>query len=96
MWPKGPKSEVPALRDFCATSKSAPGRFYANERCVGAAKSLISKAFPAFGSGYEPRGRGFESCQPRQICQSNQWVRCFVSNPFVLPARLCASRTKYS
>src|SRR5437867_10892433 len=55
------------LRDFCVTSKYALLRFDAFGRCVGAAKSLISKTPWCYSRGYEPRGRGFESCQPHQI-----------------------------
>ncbi len=59
----------PSLRDFCATFRGAPGHFNAEKRGEGAAKSLISLSPIQLSAGYEPRGRGFESCQPHQINQ---------------------------
>ena len=52
---------------FRSGTKYALLRFDSFGRCVGAAKSLISKTPWCYSRGYEPRGRGFESCQPHQF-----------------------------
>ncbi len=56
----------PWLRDFCATFQGAPVHFSGEKRGEGAAKSLISLNPIRLSAGYEPRGRGFDSCQPHQ------------------------------
>jgi len=62
-------SAARSLRDFLRDLSELSPAFRCNSRDEGAAKSLISKNPIRFGHDYEPRGRGFESCQPRQSDQ---------------------------